>query len=331
MIHTVLSHPKFKKLKRRLKASQVVVVGVLESIWMIGKQVHHDGGIGRMSNEDIAAHIEYDGDHDQLISALVDCGWLDLCPENRLVIHDWEQHRPNFVKAIAARREKGQLPTLGSEPRVPNPGFPTQGSQQHNITQHSLSSNSSPLRGDESESALVGNGPGGPSRPDAIDFVPLLTFPCRGKEKEWHLSQEFVGHMETAYPGLPIMPECKEALAWVVSNTERIKTANGMKRFLNAWLSKAANTQARPTHSTTAHTNGKILSPEAQKTRDMFEATKKMILGKHSNDIPIAGPNLALEFFGTVKKPSPITEPPKTVIDEIRAHSDDDPKNELDW
>jgi hypothetical protein len=63
----------------------------------------------------------------------------------------------------------------------------------------------------------------------------------------------------------------------------------------------------------------------------MFEATKKLILAKPSNDIPIAGPNLALEFFGTAKRPSPITEPPKTVIDEIKAHSDDDQKNELNW
>jgi len=106
-----------------------------------------------------------------------------------------------------------------------------------------------------------------------------------------------------------------------------MKTATGMKRFLNAWLSKAANSQAKPS----THTNGKILSPEAQKTHDLYEATKKMILAKPSNSIPIAGPNLGLGFFKTAKTPNPTTEPPKLITDENKAHSDDEPENELDW
>ena len=333
MIHTVLAHPKFKKLKRRLKLTHYATVGVLESIWLIGKQVYHDGAIGDMTNEDIAAHIEYEGDHDELISALVDCGWLDLCPEKRLVIHDWLDHCPKYVKGILARKKQASQSKVrpqGCDLKGATPKVPPQGSDQHNITQHNITlsyaSNSPPLRGGESESPLVGNGPGGPSRPEAVEIVPLLTFPCRGKEKEWHLHQEFVDHMESAYPGLLIIAEFKRALGWVVSNTNNMKTATGMKRFLNGWLSRAANSQAKLSHS-----NGKTLSPEAQKTNDLYEATKKMILAKPSNSIPIAGPNLGLGFFKTAKTPNPTTEPPKLITDENKSHSDDEPENELNW
>lgn len=89
---------KFKKLKRTLKLKDWQVVGVLESLWMFACRNAPEGDVGRWSNEDIAAAMEWDGDADELIAALVNERWLDESEEHRLVIHDWADHAPNWLK-----------------------------------------------------------------------------------------------------------------------------------------------------------------------------------------------------------------------------------------
>ena len=89
---------KFLKLKRRLKIPQWQCVGLLESIWLIGQHSAKAGDIGKLSNEDIAASIEWEGDPDELIQNLVECGFLDTHPKHRLIIHDWSEHCPTWVK-----------------------------------------------------------------------------------------------------------------------------------------------------------------------------------------------------------------------------------------
>lgn len=89
---------KFAKLKRRLKLSQWQTIGVLEAIWLFTQHNAPDGAIGRHCNDDIAAWCEWDGDADDLIDSLVFSGWLDECQDNRLVVHDWAEHCPTFIK-----------------------------------------------------------------------------------------------------------------------------------------------------------------------------------------------------------------------------------------
>jgi hypothetical protein len=135
---------KFLKLKRRLNLPHYVTVGVLESIWMFATSNAQDGGIGRHSNEDLAAAIEWQGNPDQLIDDLVSTGWLDVHPECRLCIHDWEDHAPNYVKAVVAKKRKPfmsaqktevELPTKVDNPELPTqePELPTQGSQPSSL------------------------------------------------------------------------------------------------------------------------------------------------------------------------------------------------------
>lgn len=97
---------KFKNLKRRLKMPEWQVIGILESIWKLTRTSSQAGDIGRYSNEDIAAAIEYAGDADELIDALVKSRWLDEDPEFRLIVHDWSQHVPNYLKGNFAKHDK---------------------------------------------------------------------------------------------------------------------------------------------------------------------------------------------------------------------------------
>ncbi|NIL97602.1 MAG: hypothetical protein GTO62_10840 [Planctomycetales bacterium] len=95
---------KFKRLQKRLELPTYAVVGLLELLWLIAQRNARDGDIGRFTNEEIAAGLDWPGDPDQLINHLVECGWLDADPDARLVIHDWADHRPNWLTAAITRK-----------------------------------------------------------------------------------------------------------------------------------------------------------------------------------------------------------------------------------
>jgi hypothetical protein len=127
---TTIVSMKFLKLKRRLNLPHFQAVGVLESLWVFATSNAQDGGIGRHSNEDLAAALEWQGDPDKLIDDLVHTGWLDAHPECRLCIHDWEEHAPNFVKAVVAKKKlpfmKAQKSAVELATKVDNHELPTE-------------------------------------------------------------------------------------------------------------------------------------------------------------------------------------------------------------
>lgn len=93
------SKMKFKVLKRRLGLPFYRAVGLLESLWWVTTNNAPAGDIGRLSNEEIAASLEWENDPDELIQTLIDCGWIDTHDDHRLVVHDWATHVPNWLKA----------------------------------------------------------------------------------------------------------------------------------------------------------------------------------------------------------------------------------------
>ena len=89
---------KFKKMTRKLGLPLWQGVGLLESLWTVTASEAPRGNIGVLSNEDIAALIEWSGDADAMVEALVETRWLDRHETHRLVVHDWHDHAPNYVK-----------------------------------------------------------------------------------------------------------------------------------------------------------------------------------------------------------------------------------------
>lgn len=89
---------KFKTLMRRLGFGLKETIGTLELLWASTIANAPDGAIGVLSDEEIAAECDWDGEPEVLIEALVGTGWVDRCPVHRLVIHDWEDHCPTFIR-----------------------------------------------------------------------------------------------------------------------------------------------------------------------------------------------------------------------------------------
>jgi len=97
---------KFKKLQKRLGESVRGIVGLLEMLWIATAKNCPCGDIGKFTNDEIALLVDWDGCPDVLVEALVECKWVDLCGENRLVIHDWADHCPNYVKGNLSKHNR---------------------------------------------------------------------------------------------------------------------------------------------------------------------------------------------------------------------------------
>lgn len=99
-------NPKTKAFARTLKIPIYSAVGILEMLWHFTAEFCVEGDIGKLSDEEIADAVGWEGDSSDLIGALVSCRWLDdfqNFPEfsgtrHRLMVHDWRQHCDDYTK-----------------------------------------------------------------------------------------------------------------------------------------------------------------------------------------------------------------------------------------
>jgi len=98
-----MQHTKLKRLMRALQIPQYAAVGILESLWHLTAREAFMGNIGKLSNEDIAISIGWEGDPCSLINALVSSVWIDEDAKDRLRVHDWLDHADDTTKKAIAR------------------------------------------------------------------------------------------------------------------------------------------------------------------------------------------------------------------------------------
>ncbi len=55
---------------------------------------------------------------------------------------------------------------------------------------------------------------------------------------EFSVSEDMEKEYEALYPAVDILAELKKMRGWLLANPQRRKTARGIKRFINAWLSR---------------------------------------------------------------------------------------------
>lgn len=117
-----LNHLKLKRLKRLLGKPLYQVAGILESLWQVTIEVAWEyGQIGKYSDEEIADAIEWDGDAAVLIKSLLDAELLDESDEHRLVVHDWHDHCPEYLKdRLRKQKARGQRKQRTYDEKTPD-------------------------------------------------------------------------------------------------------------------------------------------------------------------------------------------------------------------
>lgn len=94
-----LDHPKTITLSAELGISLPQTIGHLELLWAFVAQKTPQGNIGKWQNSVIAHAAQWQGDAETFVSALVKVGFFDEDQEHRLLVHDWIDHMPNWVRA----------------------------------------------------------------------------------------------------------------------------------------------------------------------------------------------------------------------------------------
>ena len=108
MKHDVTVSGRFIKLMRFVRQQMpsdamvdpaTTTVGLLDRLSHLAITSAMAGDIGRdHDNDEIAEAIGWLGDADLLIEAMVKAGWLIECNVNRLIVADWKDNAPNFIK-----------------------------------------------------------------------------------------------------------------------------------------------------------------------------------------------------------------------------------------
>ena len=104
-LRSVPNHPKFAQLKRLLGLPKGATLGWLEAVWHFTGQYAQQGNIGKFTDAEIEAWVEWDGEPGALITALVASHWLDIHPEHRLIVHDWHEHADQATKKAIGKKK----------------------------------------------------------------------------------------------------------------------------------------------------------------------------------------------------------------------------------
>lgn len=107
-------HPKTKKLARLLGVSLPAVVGHLHYLWWWALDFAQDGVLDKYDAEDIADAMQWEGDADQLVEALLSSGYIDDTDDG-LVVHDWAEYAGKLLERRAKDRARKRAATEASD------------------------------------------------------------------------------------------------------------------------------------------------------------------------------------------------------------------------
>lgn len=109
-------HPKTGRLMALLGIDRAKACGTLELLWHYAGEFAVQGDVGKYTNAEIAAAVDWGGDPDVLVSALIRSGWLDRDSTHRVVIHDLEDHVDQAWRRLLERRGLTFLKADGNAP-----------------------------------------------------------------------------------------------------------------------------------------------------------------------------------------------------------------------
>lgn len=118
---------KFRLLARRLAKPDWQVIGMLEAMWLFAQAEAPTGELGTRTDKHIAAGMDMElSEWIAFRDAAICEGWLDIDSRRRFVIHDWEDHAPEWLRKQMARGGLSCTPGDGIPP-------PAAGSQRRTM------------------------------------------------------------------------------------------------------------------------------------------------------------------------------------------------------
>jgi hypothetical protein len=217
-----LDHPKTLDFAARLNINLPTAIGHLELLWAWAGKKAAQGNIGKWPDGAIARACFFDGDPATFVAALVAAGFLDPHPTHRLLVHDWLDHAPRWVKSKLST--EGQ--TFICADIAPGASEDVSGDTSHD---------SKGREGKGSEGKPTAEADAGP----AVERLPLAD----GSEYPIHEAQ--VIEWQRLFPALDVPAKLREIRAWNLANPKNRKTRKGVERHIVGWLTREQD-RARP-------------------------------------------------------------------------------------
>ena len=105
MLDGAFTSPKIRLLAAITGKPWPHALGLAGLLWRFAGKHAPSGAVGTHSDEEIAISLEWTEEPGELISALVRCRLLDEAPPpERLLVHDWPEHAPRYVRASLQRQ-----------------------------------------------------------------------------------------------------------------------------------------------------------------------------------------------------------------------------------
>lgn len=105
MLDGAFTSPKIRLLAAITGKPWPHCLGLAGLLWRFAGKHAPTGAVGTHSDEEIAISLEWTDDAGDLIEALVRCRLLDEAPPpERLIVHDWPEHAPRYVRASLQRQ-----------------------------------------------------------------------------------------------------------------------------------------------------------------------------------------------------------------------------------
>jgi hypothetical protein len=100
------THPKTRRLAKRLGIPAAAAVGHLSCLWSFTAEFAPDGDLSRFDVEEIELGAGWEGDDGAFLKAAVKAGFIDNDPVDNFAVHDWSDYGGKLVAARAAERER---------------------------------------------------------------------------------------------------------------------------------------------------------------------------------------------------------------------------------
>ncbi len=176
------THPKLKKLTKILGITRRDAVGLVHLLWHWACKYAPEGDLRRYAADDIANAVDWEGDPNTLIDALLGCGngggpgFLEEGDKGTWFLHDWEDYQSRTVAEKKRQRryrenKRNEEADVTSRPRRADVAVTSQtrnttvAAMPHDTTRHDHDDDISRSTIGDSSSSLPGGAGGDTSRP----------------------------------------------------------------------------------------------------------------------------------------------------------------------
>jgi hypothetical protein len=229
----LFDHPKVVRISSALEADILRTVGALMSVWCLFDKHSLDGSLDYTA-EALDLRLRWPGFADQMAKV----GWLVVGPE-KILLPEFDTHNGASAKRRAQDALRKQNVRMLSAIEADTPR--TNGRLEK--------------RREEKKEEAKASGeqrPADASPPAAL--LPLVD------GSEFAVTRAMAMEFAQAYPALHVGEQLQAMRAWLLSNPKNRKTASGIMRFVNAWLSRSQNNAHR------------VVSQAAQQTMRVVDA-----------------------------------------------------------